>query len=169
MKTRKTVITALSLIMCLTVSIGLTVAYFTDYEAARGGAVINLKGYDEIEEHFDGNDKVVSIKNTGETDLVVRVRAYGDNLTPNSAKNTDWAGDKDGSWWYYSKILKPGDSTSEIRFEVRGRVDPDDPVDFDVTVVQEAERVTYMQDDKGRNIVAAPEGWDSLPVIEADE
>ena len=169
MNNKKKLVAALSLILCLSVSVSLAVAYFTDYEAAKGGAVLQLKGEDVIEEHFDGNEKVVSVKNTGETDLVVRVRAIGENVTPNSKNSKDWVSDPNGIWWYYKGILKPGTSTAdEIRFEVKG-ISPDaDPVEFDVTVVQEAERVTYTQDEKGNNIVAAPDGWDGFPTIAAE-
>lgn len=169
MSNKKKLLIAVGIILCLTVNIGFTVAYFTDYEAARGGAILHLSGQSEITEKIDGNEKVVTITNTGKTDLVVRVQAFGENV---QAKPGDaWAqGSGDGSsWYYYTKVLKAGETTPEIRFAVSGRVDTDDPVDFDVTVVQEAERVVYTQDADGNNVVAAPAAWEGCPAISAPD
>ena len=75
---RKLLITALSLILCLSVSIGLVWAYFTDYESARGGAVLKLSGQTWLQEDVDEKGKTISIKNVDETDMVVRVMVIGD-------------------------------------------------------------------------------------------
>ena len=165
MNNKKKLVAALSLILCLSVSVSIAVAYFTDYEAAKGGAVLHLKGEDVIEEKFDDNEKVVSVRNTGETDLLVRVRALGENVIPNSKNSSDWVSDPEGIWWYYNGVLKPDNSTPEIRFEVKNIPADADAKDFDVTVVQEAVRVTYTQDADGNNIVAAPDGWTGFPTI----
>ncbi len=162
MKKNKLLIMALSLTLCLTVSIGLAVAYFTDYEDAKGGAVLHLSGRTEIEEDFAGNDKLVTIKNVSEddVDMVVRVLAYGENLQYSTKTEGDWIKDsKEDNIWYFHKVLKKGDSTSVLRVHVEGRVDPEDPIDFEVTVVHESERVTYTQDSAGNNIVKIPDGW----------
>jgi len=156
MSNRKLLILALSLILCLTV--GLTSAYFTDYEDAKGGAILRLSGHTETEEHFDGNDKVVAIKNTGEVDMIVRVLAFGENLQLNSEDNSDWQVGEDGAV-YYTKVLPAGQTTSEMKIKVEGRVDPDDPIDFDIVVVHEASRAVYEQDDKGNNVVVVPDDW----------
>ena len=42
MKNKTKLVIALSLILCLTASVGFTLAYFTDYESAKGGAVVDL-------------------------------------------------------------------------------------------------------------------------------
>lgn len=162
MKKNKLLIMALSLTLCLTVSIGLAVAYFTDYEAAKGGAVLHLSGRTEIEEHFDGNDKLVKITNVSEddVDMVVRVLAYGENLQYTSETDGDWIKDSGAdNIYYFHKVLKKGESTSDLRVHVEGEIKPGDPIDFEVTVVHEAERVTYTQDAGGNNIVQIPEGW----------
>ena len=162
MKNRRLLITAICLVMCLAVSIGLTVAYFTDYESAKGGAVIHLSGRTEIEEDFDGNDKLVTVTNTsdGEVDMVVRVMAFGENLAYAPEKEGEWIQDsKSDNIWYYHKVLKKDESTSVLRVEVSGKVTADDPLDFEVTVVDEAQRAIYTQDGSGNNIVAVPSGW----------
>ena len=164
MKNRKLLTTAICLAMCLAVSIGLTVAYFTDYEAAKGGAVLHLSGRDEIEEEFDGNDKLITVTNTSDddVDMVVRVLAYGENLQYEAEKDGDWIKDsKADNIWYYHKVLKKGESTSQLRVKVKGEVKADagDAIDFEVTVVDEGQRAVYTQDSAGNNIVAVPAGW----------
>lgn len=171
MKKNKLLIMALSLILCLTVSIGIAIAYFTDYESAQGGAVLHLGGRTEIEEQADNDKKVVTIKNTGDVDMVVRVMFFGGNQSGANYKiepkdNTSWSG-AEGTW-YYKKILKPGESTDPITASVEGNVKDGEHIDFDITVVHEGSRVTYSQDEDGKNIVAAPSGWDGFPVIAAE-
>ena len=168
MKNKRLLITAICLVMCLAVSIGFTVAYFTDYEDARGGAAIHMSGRTEIEEKFDGNDKLVTVTNTSndDVDMVVRVLAYGEDLEYVSEKDGDWIKDsKADNIWYYHKVLKKGESTSSLRVKVSGAVDADDPVDFEVTVVDEAKRVVYTQDGSGNNEVEIPSGWNVSSIL----
>lgn len=155
---RKLLITALSLILCLSVSIGLVWAYFTDYESARGGAVLKLSGQTWLQEDVDEKGKTISIKNVDETDMVVRVMVIGDANHLGVITADGWTGpDKDG-WYYYSKILKGskdgnGESTSNLRAEIKVNGDEDINT-FDIVVVHEAQRVLYDGDK-----VVVPEGW----------
>ena len=155
MRNKRKLVIALSLILCLTASVGFTMAYFTDYENAKGGAVVKLSGQTEVEEEFDGNNKEVTIKNTGDTDMVVRLKVFGDenHMTMNSTGNTDWLEGTDG-FWYYKKVLPAGAEASMFKVDVSGKIDPGDPIDFEITVVHESQRVTYDGDK-----VAVPEGW----------
>lgn len=172
MKNRKLLLTAICLMLCASVSFGLTLAYFTDYEAAKGGGVIYLTGRTEIEEEFDENDKLVSIKNVSEddVDMVVRILAYGEDLKYKAEKDGDWVQSPDQpNVWYYNGILKKGQSTSKLRVYVERKVDAEHPLDFEVNVLHEAQRVVYTQDSAGKNVVQAPEGWTGFPVIAADK
>ena len=159
MKNRKLLITALSLILCLTVSIGLAVAYFTDYEAAKGGAIVYLSGQTEIEEKADDTSKTATIMNTGDTDMVTRVMFIGDPAKLTVTPGENWTGPDADGWYYYTKVLgKAGsangaDKTSAITGAISVK-DDDDIKDFDIIVVHESERVTYDGDK-----VAIPEGW----------
>ncbi len=164
-KNRMKLITALGLILCLMVSVGFTVAYFTDYENARGGAVVDLSGRTEIEEEFDESNKIVTVKNTGDVDMVVRVIVLGDkeHMTVNTENNDDWVKGTNDDYWYYTKVVKAETGeTTPLRIEVKGPVDPDDPIDFEIIVEHEAQRVTYDGD-----TVAIPEGW-SIGSISAE-
>ena len=164
---RKLLIMALSLILCITASVGIAFAYFTDYENARGGAILNLKGQTWIDEDADEKGKTIVIQNVNEPDMVVRVMIIGDKDHLGVIDAEDgWIGpDKDG-WYYYSKLLKGctdaerknGGRTSELKAEIKVSGNEDINA-FDVVVVQEAERVVYDQDSEGNNIVSVPAGW----------
>ena len=165
-KHRKLLITALSLILCMSVSVGLAFAYFTDYENARGGAILHLKGQTEITEKVDEAGKTISIQNVDEPDMVVRVMIIADEAHLGDVTlGSGWVDGGDG-WYYYNKILKgskdgKGESTSDL--EAKINVSGDEVVtDFDVVVVHEAERVVYDGDK-----VAIPDGW-SITSISAE-
>ena len=164
---KKTIILALSLILCFSVSIGIATAYFTDYESAKGGAVLNLSGQTQISETMSGNDKQVVIANVGETDMIVRVKAIGNSVT---ATNTSgWVDGNDG-WWYWDGILK-GSKVSEergktgmIKFEVTF-AEGSEP-DTDVIVVHEASRTVYDVDADGNTVLVKPNGWAYVPAVQ---
>ena len=103
---KKIIITALSLVLLLTASVGLTAAYFTDYEAAKGGAVLSLSGQTQLEEPMNGNDKTIVIKNVGETDMIVRVQVIGDSSRLSFDAGDGWVKSESDGWYYYSFILK---------------------------------------------------------------
>lgn len=167
---KKTIILALSLILCFTASIGIVAAYFTDYESAKGGAVLNLSGQTELKETVENNDKTISIKNVGETDMIVRVKVIGDpdKLTFNAGANWIDKRDVDG-WWYYGKILKgspggtSGESTTDLFAGVSGTVGE---TDFDIVVVHEASRTVYDVDSSGNPVLVKPNGWTYVPAVE---
>ena len=108
---KKTIILALSLILCFTASIGIVAAYFTDYESAKGGAVITLSGQTSITEKVKENNKTVVIANVDETDMIVRVKVIGYENDPNEEEpkvtivKGDWIEGTDG-WYYWPGILK---------------------------------------------------------------
>ena len=46
----KKILAAFACLLCLLVSVGMTVAYFSDYEDASGGATMHLQGRTELGE-----------------------------------------------------------------------------------------------------------------------
>ena len=141
-------------------------AYFTDYEEGHGGAVLNLEGQTELHEQPEDDKKTISIENTGETDVIVRVAIYGNFLGEVDYSAEDWTYDEEGGWYYYNSILKPGESTSDIVANIDVAKAKEAGHDFDIVVVHESERVTY--DGSAKNKVVKPEGW-ILPDISASE
>lgn len=162
---KKTLILALSLILCFSVSIGVATAYFTDYEAAKGGAVLSLSGQTWVQEVIADNTKSITIKNVGETEMIVRVRIIGDaTVTPNA----DWTKvtSNGEDWWYYTKILTPkgtsGDTSSTLVATVTG---PEDVTNFDIIVVHESSRTVYDVED-GNTVLVKPNGWAYVPAVQ---
>ncbi len=154
MKKRKLlIVTSLMALMLLMSTVGVY-AYFTDYESAKGGAVVHLNGESTIQEQADDNGKVVSLKNTGDCDLIVRVGIYGDFYTDKG--DSDWVKGSDG-FWYYKKILEPGKSTSDLTVTIDKKEAGEAGHDFDIVVVQESSRVMYDGSDENR--VVKPDGW----------
>ena len=99
-KINKTILILFALVLSLSVTVGATVAYFSDYEQASGGATLQLGGKTELSEGDDSNFKDIVIENTGETDMIVRVGIYG----PDEMTNPVMKGD-----WIHSKIEDGGD------------------------------------------------------------
>ena len=175
MKRNKRLTLIAALLLCLTVTVGITAAYFTDYESGKGGASVDLSGQTRLKEDMDGNNKIISIVNTGETDMIVRVMIYGDEKRMTVTPGEGWIKGDDGAY-YYNRILKAGkdgaegESTSEIVAEIAAK-EGEDPEDFDILVVHESSRVVYDgqgdPDDKAQKL-AAPEGWDKKAVAKID-
>ena len=74
---KKAILLAISFALVLSLSVGTAFAYFSDYATAKGGAAITLGGKTDINEDVNGKIKTISIENTGETDVVVRVKIFG--------------------------------------------------------------------------------------------
>ena len=164
--TKKTVLAVLALVLCLSVSIGGAMAYFTDYEDAHGGAVLNLGGETEIDEGSDTRNKHIVISNTGETNMIVRVAIFGNGaekyMTVTPA--TGWSKGSDG-FYYYNKVLKSKEQSTAIdavlKTEWTKGEDHPDLKDFEITVVHESAQAIFDIDSQK---LAAPKGWDPAVV-----
>ena len=156
------ILVILALVLCLSASVGMTLAYFNDYEDASGGATLNLGGKTELYEGKDQNQKDIVIKNTGKTNMIVRVAIMGEGVKyfKNAPKydSSDWALDTDSNgvtWYYYKKVLAPGESTSDILAKMEFSWEGDEPdYSFEITVVHESAQAVY----NGRTL-ACPAGW----------
>lgn len=153
------VLTVFTLALCLSISVGIAAAYFSDYEEASGGATLNLGGVTELTEGNREDAKEVVIENKGKTNMIVRVAIYGaeEFMQPLSfANKDDWA--QAGDFYYYKKILKPGEKTSMITAEVKqswsGNTAPE--FDYEVTVVHESAQAVF-----NGKVLDVPEGWDA--------
>jgi predicted ribosomally synthesized peptide with SipW-like signal peptide len=168
-KIKKKILVIFALVLCLSVTVGVSMAYFSDYEDASGGATLNLGGKTELEEGNDHSKKDIKIKNTGETNMIVRVAILGEGVQyfkeGNPSYDTDdWAVAKDSqgvTWYYYKKVLKPKQETSvinaEMKFDWKGE-EPD--YSFEITVVHESAQAVY----NGEKL-ATPDGWDDISEV----
>ena len=109
-----------------------TYAFYTSYDEVSNRMEMT-KPHANIIEEFDGKEKSVVISNTGKTPLLVRASAEmvctneGIALDPNRVAKAEynnllgsenypadkWVKGEDG-WYYYAKLLQPGESTSEL-------------------------------------------------------
>lgn len=136
-------------------------AYFTDYEGAWGGAVLRLEGETQLHETAEDDKKTISVENIGETDVIVRVAVYGDYLE--TVSGDGWVHAQGDDWYYYDKILTPGDVTTDLVAAIDTSSAKEDGHDFQIVVVHESERVKY--DGTAKNKVVQPDGWTKMPDI----
>ena len=163
-KINKQILTIFALVLCLSVSVGASLAYFSDYEEASGGASLRLGGKTELREGEDESEKDIVVENTGETNMIVRVAIIGDGVEyfakDPEFNSSDWAADTDENgvlWYYYKKVLEPGSQTSDIKAKMEFSWDGDEPdYNFDITVVHESAQEVY----NGKALVV-PAGWDA--------
>ena len=159
----KLIIAVLAVILALSASSGVALAYFSDYEPALGEKTLTLGDETQIEEEVTDTEKTVKIVNTGDTAVVVRVVIYG----PDGMKITaDSHWKKNGDYYYYDQVLAPGESTTTIKASVADIPASADMSAFEIIVNHESAIATYKNVD-GKNVVQSPAGWD-LPTIVAD-
>ncbi len=156
MKYRKYIVIAAALVLLAGVSIKSANAYFTDTQEATGYIKLNL-GDSEIipNEDVDGMTKIITVKNTGNYNVFVRVKAiYGSNCTvaiDNSAegdtkKSEGWSLNDDG-YYYYSGVVSVGESAPKLYLTVTPK-EGATADSFNVVIVEEATKVLYDSDGK---------------------
>lgn len=161
---KKTLIALSAALLVIFTSVGVSLAYFSDYEMGYGDVTLHLSKVTEIEEHVHEGDKTISIRNTGDGAVVLRVGIIGSELMKVSFDApSDW--ETHGDFYYYTKVLEPGESTSAIQAKLSLTDEQKEQLGgtFDITVVHESELAVY---DK-TNTVKKPEAWDYLPAIKA--
>ena len=106
---------------------------------------------------FDLPTQKSQIKNTGETDVVVRVAVYGP--TEISYSGDGWTNGGDG-YYYYDSILPAGETSSKLT--AKWDVPEDLGDDYAVVVIQESDQAVY---DASGNIVKpkAEPAWAMVP------
>ena len=182
-KINKKTLMLFALVLSLSVTVGATLAYFSDYEQASGGATLNLGGKTELTEGSDTGKKDVVIKNTGKTNMIVRVGIFGPDEMAEPVMKAPWMKGADGMY-YYGKVLKPGDELNPGNGDDTGAgnlvasmtfnwtLGPgEEPPDyyFEVTVVHEGSQAIYYVDENGNNKLTVPDGWDPAAVAQITE
>ena len=154
----------IAIALVLSLSVGLTMAYFSDYNAARGGKGIALGGKTELHDDYDESEKTVVIKNTGDTDVIVRVAVYAPIVKETqtagvSGKNWEKVGEGDNAHWYYTKVLTPkgtaGSKTEALTVNTEYMLDADLGDIAEVIVTHES--VQAVKNANGNYVV--PAGW----------
>lgn len=125
-----------------------SMAYFTTYASAKGGYELAAGPKTEIHEEIDGLKKHIRIENTGEGDCFVRVKIFAGGLTDISCppEGGNWQ-EGEGGYWYYGKILAPGETTDGLTASITIPEGMEGMADnFNVIVVQECTPVLYRKD-----------------------
>lgn len=133
-------------------------AYFTDVQRASGAQEVDLNYSAEItEKHEDPNssllDKVVSIKNTGSSDIMARVFVSdamdGWKVSATMKDATVWKSEKvtGGTLYTYTPVIRPDETSGELTIEVSGTPEEHWP-NFDVIVVGQTSPVAYDDNNK---------------------
>lgn len=139
---------AAAVLLTGTLAVKSAYAYFTTYCSAQGSVKFEM-GYTETIplEKIDGKTKVVSVKNVGDYECYVRVKAFsGEGNLEYSNKSGKWTAGADG-YYYYSDILAPEQTTETITIDVSGVIaNVDKDHDMNVIVVQECTPVQYEED-----------------------
>jgi predicted ribosomally synthesized peptide with SipW-like signal peptide len=137
-KRRNIILLVASLVLVLSLTVGLTLAYFSDYTEAKGGKKVTLGGQTTITEEPRDDRKIITIQNTGETDVIVRVAAYGP--TEMSYSGSGWTDGGDG-YYYYNKIIPVGGKSTKLT--VKWTVPEDLGDDYNVLVIHDSDQVVY--------------------------
>lgn len=159
-KIRKRTMLIFALVLSLSVTVGATLAYFSDYEEASGGATLHLGGQTELKEGTVENQKDIQIRNTGKTYMLVRVGIFGpDNMTmPDPGEGNEWWFKGDDGFYYFGRALAPREETAKglLVAELKTSWKGEKPeYDYEVTVVHEGCQVLYDNDGK----LVYPDGW----------
>lgn len=145
---------ALSATLSVAAFAGTAYAYFTSHTQAAGSHPIEL-GYSSevVEDIVDGN-KNISMVNTGDTEIMVRVQLfYGTGVNNNvkvtvpGAATTSVSGwsQGDNGVWNYAHALQPGESTNSLWVDVEAAKGTD-LSNFDVTVIGQTSPIYYDED-----------------------
>lgn len=171
MKYKKYLLVAAALVVIGAASIKPAMAYFTDTQEATGKIELHLGDSKIIpDEHVEGMTKIITVSNTGDYDVFVRVKAvYGSNfdvsLTEDS-KNNGWSDGGDGYYYYKDIVTKKGtdnSSSKEIKLDISVKDASIASNGFNIVIIQEATRVFYNEDGTTKS------NWKDKIIVESDE
>ncbi len=164
-------IAAAALLMIGAAAVSPAMAYFTDTHTASGLVTLSLGDSNvKPDESFDGMNKLITVTNTGDYAVFVRVKAiYGSNctVTLDAASSSGWSDGGDGYYYYASplagktKDASVGESSSQLKLIVAAKEDTTAD-SFNVIILEEATRVRY---DSNGNAIA---DWNDVIKVETD-
>ncbi len=164
-------IAAAALLMIGAAAVSPAMAYFTDTHTASGMVTLSLGDSNvKPDESFDGMNKLITVTNTGDYAVFVRVKAiYGSNctVTLDAASSSGWSDGGDGYYYYASPLAgktgdeSVGESSSQLKLIVAAKEDTTAD-SFNVIILEEATRVRY---DSNGNAIA---DWNDVIKVETD-
>ena len=150
-----------ALALTASLSVGSALAYFTAYCTAEGSETLEL-GFTETEiiEKVENNQKFVQIKNTGEYDCYVRVKAFASSDVMGVIESEEpgaWV-EKDG-YWEYTSVLEPGETTSALIIPFTVPSGEEEPEEINIYVVYEYSPVFWISNEETGESGYGP-NWD---------
>lgn len=164
--TKRIVIAGVAICLFALATAGVSLAYYTDTSNASGSVPFTTSPPStEIVESFEGMNKDVTIKNTGDMPVVVRIKATypSEEFAAVSVGSTssNWVVlSEDDGWIYYAQPLMADASTERLDINVKSSDDA--PANFDITVIQQHAIAYYeagsLSADFGGTTVSLAEG-----------
>lgn len=136
-------VVVLAVLLLIAASMNAVQAYFTTYVTASGEKTVVLDDRIETYEEVKGLEKTIGIRNTGKYDCFGRVLVIApDGYTVTKISGNEWAQAEDG-YWYYNRIIPAGETSADLLVISIGGIPADQPLNFDVVVIEEAIPVVY--------------------------
>lgn len=152
--TKRIAIAALAVCMFAMTAVGVSLAYYTDTSNASGSVPFATTPTTDIDESFDGMNKDIVIKNTGDVPVVVRFKATLPSSdfaqTSLGSTSSNWVVlSVDDGWIYYAQPLMAGKETE--RLDINVKPSDDAPGNFDIAAIQQYAVAYY---DEAGNLAA---------------
>lgn len=142
MKWNRTILAAMALALPLSAGIGSAYSYFTANAGAQGRLAVEVGSPEtEITETFGQWTKHVTITNTGDLPVYVRVQAFSGSQYP-LTYTTNGAWNYEDLYYVYNTVLLPGEATTPLDIKITG-VEETDKDNFNVVVIYERTPVKY--------------------------
>ena len=158
----KTALLAAAVTLTASLSVGSALAYFTTYCTAKGSVTMNMGFTDTDIDEYVKNGKHIKIRNTGDYDCFVRVKAFAPDDVALSQEDTTkehWTYNESDRYWYYNGVLSAEQETEELWIQYT--LDANSAADeFNIIVVYECTPVIY--DDNGNPYA----DWDNAVVLD---
>lgn len=123
-------------------------AYFTDYTTLKGEVQLNYLFREEIHEEPKGLTKEFSVRNSGNTEVVVRVKVLKGTQIAADYQGTNWTPADDGYVYYGTPAspipVAPGEETALLKIVLKPA--DDFKSDFNVVVAEETVPALYHED-----------------------
>ena len=146
MKFKKYFMIAAALALVSLASVKTTMAYFTDHKETTGGVTLSL-GDSRLTPHetVEGLVKHITVENTGNYDVFIRVKAvYGSNYDASVVDNTSAGWElKDDGYYYYKDVVKAHETAPELQLQIKVKDNTAVENSFNVVIIQEATLAIY--------------------------
>lgn len=149
MKKKQIVLAVLAVVLVLSSSVGIALAYFTDTDADIGEMPVAIDNRTDIKETVEGNIKTIQIQNTGDGPVFVRFKVIatpGVGVDPNGGEN--WSKEApegtDSSYLYYNVEVPAGGQTDELTVTITFPTDGKKGDEVNVTVLYESVPAIYL-------------------------